>query len=156
MRPRRVTGVWLVEVAAVSAALALTLPGAGAAQPAATPQGYPSCGAYRNPNTPPTAAQKRVNACIVKAARDGRRARAVAVYTTIEGDPIANYVFVRGSRDILVVVDWSRDRFGGNRSWARERCTHLGVEGGFLGWSGCRRLGPGTPGWLTPTPLGRG
>ena len=138
------------------ASMAATLPAAAGAVTTATPQSSPSCGSYRNRNTPPTAAQKRVNACIVKAARDGRRARAVAVYTTMEGDPIANYVFVRGARDILVVADWSKDRFGGNRGWVRERCTRLEVEGGFLGWSGCRRLGTGKPAWLVVPPAARG
>jgi hypothetical protein len=142
--------------AAVTVAIVLALPVAGSTQAAATPQSYPSCGSYWNRNTPVTAAQTRVNACIVKAARDGRRARAVAVYTTMEGDPIANYVFVRGKRNVLVVVDWSRDRFGGNRTWVREQCTRLEVEGGYLGWSGCRRLGAGKPAWLTQTRLGPG
>lgn len=101
-----------------------------------------------------SAAQRRVNTCIVQAARDGRKARAVAVYTTIEGDPIANYLFVRGKRDILVVVDTTRDDFGARR-WTRYRCLALGKSGGFLGWTGCRKLGTGKPAWLVPHPLPR-
>jgi hypothetical protein len=152
MSPRLLARSWLTVVPAL---ILLALPAGGAAQATVTPQAFPSCGAYRNRNTPPTAAQRRVNACILAAARDGRRARAVAVYTTMEGDPIANYVFVRGRKNVLVVVDWSRDRFGGNRTWVRERCARLLVDGGFLGWSGCTQLGTGKPAWLTPTLLGR-
>ena len=101
-----------------------------------------------------SAAQRRVNTCIVKAARDGRKARAVAVYTTIEGDPIVSYLFVRGSRDILVVVDTTRDNFGAGR-WTRYRCTSLGKSRGFLAWAGCSELGSGKPAWLVPYPLPR-
>ena len=61
-----------------------------------TPASYPSCGTYWNRNTPVTAKQRRVNACIVSASRDGRYARAAAALTTIEGDRIPTYFFVRG------------------------------------------------------------
>ena len=96
-----------------------------------------------------TEKQRRVNACIVSAARNGRRARAVAVLTTVEGDPVPSYVFVRGRRNILVVTDSTRDRFGSG-TWEKARCRTLGVERGMLGWSGCRTLGAGKPDWLTP------
>ena len=139
--------------ATVATAIALSA-AAGPARAGATPQSYPSCGSYWNRNTPVSAVQRRVNACIVKAARDGRKARAVAVYTTIEGDPIANYLFVRGRRDILVVVDTTRDDFGARR-WTRYRCTSLDKSRGFLGWTGCRELGTGKPAWLVPYPLPR-
>jgi len=130
----------------------LALGGVSSAQPAKTPASFPSCGTYWNRNTPVTPAQRRVNACIVKASKEGRRARAVATLTTIEGDPIPNYVFVRGRRDVLVVVDSTRDAFGA-RTWQRLRCTKLVVTGGLLGWTGCRSVGTGKPAWLVPVRL---
>jgi hypothetical protein len=131
---------------------ALVLPAAGASKPAATPASYPSCGTYWNRNQPVSAAERRVNLCIVKASRDGRRARAVAALTTIEGDPIVNYVFVRGERDILVIVDTTRDAFGA-KTWQRLRCTKLVIIDGRLGWTGCRSTGVGKPRWLQPVRL---
>ena len=128
--------------------------GVPASASAATPADSPSCGSYWNRNTPVDAKQRRVNTCIVTAARQARRARAVAVYTTVEGDPITNYVFVRGARDILVVTDATRDRFGAGR-WERLRCKRLTAEGGYLGWSGCTTIGGGKPSWLRPYPLPR-
>ena len=137
----------IVLAAAVTTILLLP-----ASCPAGTPASYPSCGKYWNRNTPVTTAQRRVNACIVKASRDGRRARAVAVLTTIEGDPIANYVFVRARRDVLVVVDATRDAFG-VREWTRFHCKRLVLEGDYLGWGGCTELGTGKPSWLKPVKL---
>src|SRR5262245_21258880 len=107
---------------------------------------------YWNRNTPVTSAQRRVNSCVVEAAREGRRARAVAVLTTIEGDPIPTYVYVRARKDLLVVTDATRDRFGSG-GWQRSRCRTLGVEGGMLVFGGCRSLGTGKPSWLTPIRL---
>ena len=143
-----------IAAATATLAIALSLPAAGVARPSATPASYPSCGSYWNRNNPVTATQRRVNACIAKAARDGRRARAIAVYTTMEGDPIVHYVFVRGPRDVLVVADGTRDRFGSGK-WTRERCTKLTASGGFLGCTGCRTLGTGKPSWLVPYRLPR-
>jgi len=137
----------LLVVAAAAVTATLLLPAAG---PAATPASYPSCGKYWN--TPVSDLQRRVNACIVKASRAGRRARAVAVVTTDEGDPIATYVFVRGRRDVLVVVDSTRDAFGA-QEWSRSRCTRLTAGGAYLGWAGCRQLGVGKPSWLKPVKL---
>jgi hypothetical protein len=141
------------RIAVVLATLAglLALSGVSSAQPAKTPASYPSCGTYWNRNAPVTAA-RRVNACIVEASKEGRRARAVATLTTIEGDPIPNYVFVRGRRDVLVVVDSRRDAFGA-RTWQRLMCTRLVVTGGLLGWTGCRSVGTGKPAWLVPVRL---
>jgi hypothetical protein len=130
----------------------LVLLDASSAGRRATPASYPSCGTYWNRNTPVTQTQRRVNACIVSAARTGRQARAVAVLTTIEGDPIASYLFVRGPKDVLVVTDSTRDRFGSG-AWERLRCRALTVERGMLGWSGCRTLGAGKPPWLVPIRL---
>jgi hypothetical protein len=123
-----------------------------AASPSKTPASYPSCGNYWNRNTPVTAAERRVNACIVKASRDGRRARAVATLTTIEGDPIVNYVFVRDRHDVLVVVDTTRDAFGA-RTWQRLRCTGLVITDDRFGWTRCRSVGTGKPAWLVPIRL---
>ncbi len=136
--------VWLVPSAASSPARFTA--------PAATPASYPSCGVYWNRNRPISAAERRVNACIVKASRAGTRARAVAALTTIEGDPIVNYVFVRGPRDVLVVVDSTKDAFGA-RTWQRSRCTRLVVIDGYLGWTGCKPVGTGKPAWLKPVRL---
>jgi hypothetical protein len=122
--------------------------------PAGTPASYPSCGFYWNRNTPVSATQRRVNACIVQAAREGRRARAVTVLTTVEGDPIPMYVFVRGKRNILLVSDSTRDRYG-PQEWTRHRCTRLGVSNGHVGASGCVELGTGKPLWLKPVRLPR-
>jgi hypothetical protein len=144
--------MWLrvsLVVAAAAVTATLLVPASG---PAATPASYPSCGKYRNRNTPVSDLQRRVNACIVKASREGRRARAVAVQTTIEGDPIATYVFVRGRRDVLVVVDSTRDAFGA-QEWSRSRCTRLTLGGDYLGWTGCVQLGKGKPPWLKPVKL---
>jgi hypothetical protein len=93
--------------------------------------------------------EQRVNRCIVRASRDGRHARAVAALTTVEGDPIVQYVFVRARRDVLVVIDTTRDAFG-PREWVRLRCTRLLVSDGRLGWTGCRQAGSGKPPWLVP------
>ena len=136
----------------LAGASVLVLLDASSASPRATPASYPTCGTYWNKNTPVTPAQRRVNACIVKAAREGRRARAVAVLTTIEGDPVPVYVFVRGPGDVLVVADGTHDRFGSG-GWERARCRTLHAEGGMLAPGGCRRLGAGKPAWLTPIRL---
>ena len=136
----------------LAGASVLVLLDASSASSRATPASYPSCGTYWNRNTPVTPVQRRVNACIVAAARAGRHARAIAVLTTIEGDPIPSYVFVRGPRDILFVVDVTRDRFGSG-GWQRARCRVLAAEGGMLAPSGCRPLGPGKPPWLKPIRL---
>jgi hypothetical protein len=76
----------------------------------------------------------------------------VAALTTVEGDPIVNYVFVRGPRDILVVVDSTKDSFGAG-TWQRFRCTKLTVADGYLGWAGCVPRGTGKPSWLKPARL---
>ncbi len=125
------------------------LAGSASVARAATPADYPSCGSYWNRNTPLSLREQRVNRCIVRAARDGRHARAVAAVTTIEGDPIVQYVFVRAKRDVLVVIDTTRDRFG-SRRWERLRCSRLVLEAGRLGWTGCEQVGRGKPSWLVP------
>ena len=76
----------------------------------------------------------------------------MAALTTIEGDPIVNYVFVRGRRDILVLVDSTRDAFGA-QAWHRWRCTRLVVVDGYLGWTNCVPRGTGKPAWLRPARL---
>jgi hypothetical protein len=139
-------------IGVATAASALLLPGLGAPGSVAKPASYPSCGFYWNRNTPVSAAERRVNACIVKASREGRHARVVAALTTIEGDPIVNYIFVLGSRDVLVVVDSTRDAFGA-RQWTRFRCTGIVQIRGRLGWSDCRSTGVGKPRWLKPVKL---
>jgi len=149
-----VTFATLGRLAAVliAGATVLVLLDASSASSRATPASYPSCGTYWNRNTPVTSTQRRVNSCIVTAARAGRRARAVAVLTTIEGDPIPTYVFVRAKRDLLVVTDSTRDRFG-SRSWERSGCRTVAVESGILAFGGCRALGTGKPSWLVPIRL---
>lgn len=141
--------VWIAVAAVVST---LVLSAAGTSAPAATPAAFPSCGTYWNRNQPVSAAERRVSACIVKASRDGRPARAVAALTTIEGDPIVNYVFVRGARNVLVIVDTTRDAFGA-KAWSRFRCTKLVIVDGRLGWTGCKSTGVGKPAWLKPFKL---
>lgn len=137
-------------VAAVAVTAILFPPASG---PAATPASYPSCGTYWNRNGPVTAMERRVNACIVKAARDGRRARAVTALTTVEGDAIPIYLFVRGPRDVLVVSDSTRDAFG-PQEWSRSRCARLTLHRlGYLGWTRCTELGKGKPAWLKPIKL---
>ena len=144
----------LARIGAVllAGATVLVLLDASSASPKLTPASYPTCGAYWNRNTPVTAKQRRVNACIVNAARSGRRARAIAVLTTVEGDPIPTYVFVRGRGDVLVVTDSTRDRFGSG-GWLRLRCRAIGVAGGMLAPSGCITLVSGKPSWLKPIRL---
>ena len=61
-------------------------------------------------------------------------------------------VFVLGRKDVLVVTDSTRDRFGSG-GWQRSRCRALGVDGGMLAPSGCRTLGSGKPSWLKPIRL---
>lgn len=136
----------------LAGATVLMLLDASSASPQATPASYPSCGSYWNRNTPVTPKQRRVNACIADASRAGRRARAVAVLTTIEGDPIPTYVFVRGRGDVLVVTDSTHDRFGLG-GWQRSRCRGLAIQGGTPAPTGCRSLGVGKPPWLTPIRL---
>ena len=136
----------------IAGATVLVLLDASSASLRVTSASYPNCGTYWNKNTPVTSAQRRVNSCIVTAAREGRRARAVTVLTTIEGDPIPTYVFVRAKGDLLVVTDSTRDRFG-SRDWERSRCRRVAVEGGMVGFGGCRSLGTGKPSWLVPIRL---
>jgi hypothetical protein len=149
-----VTFSTLARIGAVllAGASVLVLLDASSATSKLTPASYPTCGTYWNRNTPVTAKQLRVNACIAWAARDGRHARAVAVLTTVEGDPIPTYVFVLGRRDVLVVTDSTRDRFGSG-GWQRLRCRVIGVDGGMLAPSGCRTLESGKPSWLKPIRL---
>jgi Domain of unknown function (DUF4362) len=122
-------------------------------QPLAEPAQSPSCGFFYN-RTPVSRNQRRVTACIVDAAREGRRARAVVAYTTIEGDPIVQYLFVRGPKNVLVIVDSTMDAFG-EQKWTRSRCTSLNVFESFVGWTGCARVGHGVgkPSWLEPVKL---
>jgi hypothetical protein len=149
-----VTFSTLARIGAVllAGATVLLLLDATSASSKVTPASYPGCGSYWNRNTPVTAKQRRVNACIVNAAHAGRHGRAVAVLTTVEGDPIPTYVFVRGRGDVLVVTDSTRDRFGSG-GWQRLRCRALGVHAGMLAPSGCRTLGIGKPSWLQPIRL---
>lgn len=70
--------------------------------------------------------------------------------TTVEGDPIVQYVFVLGKRDVLVAVDSTRDAFSGPVGWVRLRCTRLLLSDGRLGWTGCRQTGRDKPSWLVP------
>ena len=136
----------MVGVATVVALLGMSV--GSSAAPNATPQDYPNCGSYWNRNLPPSAHQNRVNSCIVGRARDGEQARAIAVYTTIEGAPIVSYVFVRGEADVLVVIDSSRDTFGGRPVWRRIVCRELRASGGYLRWTQCRTVGKRPPKWL--------
>ena len=144
----------LARIGAVvlAGASVLVLLDASSATSKVTPGSYPNCGTYWNRNTPVTANQRRVNVCIVNASHDGRHARAVAALTTIEGDPIVTYVFVRGRGDVLVVTDSTRDRFGSG-GWQRLRCRAIGVEAGMLAPAGCRSSGTGKPSWLKPIRL---
>jgi hypothetical protein len=73
----------------------------------------------------------------------------VAALSTVEGDPIVQYLFVRAKRDVLVVIDTTRDAFG-PRGWVRLRCTRLLARDDRLGWTGCRQTGSGKPPWLVP------
>jgi len=50
------------------------------------------------------------------------------------------------------VTDTTRDRFGSG-GWERSRCRRVAVEGGMLGFGGCRSLGTGKPSWLVPIRL---
>ena len=136
----------------LAGATVLVLLDASSASLQATPAAYPSCGSYWNRNTPVTPKQRRVNVCIADASRDGRDARAVAVWTTIEGDPIPTYVFVRGRGDLLVVTDSTHDRFGSG-GWQRSHCRGLAIQGGMPAPTGCRSLGIRKPPWLTPIRL---
>jgi hypothetical protein len=136
----------------VAGGTVLVLLDASSASSRATPASYPSCGTYWNKNTPVTSGQRRVNSCIIMAAREARRARAVAVLTTVEGDPIPTYVYARATGDLLVVTDSTRDKFGSG-GWDRSRCRTVGAEGGRLGFGGCRSLGTGKPSWLVPIRL---
>jgi hypothetical protein len=149
---RSVQGALGLVVVGAALTSAFVLPGRVEGRSAASPASYLSCGSYWNRNAPVSKAERRVNACIVKASRDGRHARVVVALTTIEGDPIVNYVFVRARRDVLVVVDSTRDAFGARR-WERFRCTGLVVVDGRLGWTDCSSAGTGKPAWLRPFKL---
>ncbi len=104
-----------------------------------------------------TAAQRRVTACIVEAAREGKRARAVVVGESSpqSGEVIATYVFVRGLRNVLVVTDTTRWT-SGPAVWSRFRCDGLELyRGVHLRWRDCVDLGRGKPTWLKPIKLPR-
>lgn len=133
-------------------AIAACLPVVASARSEPSPSAYPSCGLYWNRNTPPSVAQQRANACILRARREGRKARLVAVLTTVEGDPIVGYVFVNGRLPALVIVDATRDAFGSG-GWTRMRCGRITVYNGFLEYGECRSVGWGKPAWLTPIRL---
>src|SRR4026209_519241 len=111
----------------IAGATVLALLDASSASPRVTPASYPSCGTYWNKNTPVTSAQRRVNACIVTAARAGRRARAPAFLPATAGDPLPPDVLVRPKGDRRVVADSARGRFGSGR-WERSRCRRVAVE----------------------------
>ena len=118
-------------------ALAIWSPAAATGTSPLPPSSYPSCGFYWNKNQPPSAAQLRKNACLLSARREGRKARLVAVRSTIEGDPIVLYVYVNGKLPVLLVEDTRRDAFGAG-GWSQSRCNRLGASGGFLTFGGCQ------------------
>jgi hypothetical protein len=143
-----------VAVVALLAATASSFPAAAIGTSPLPPSSYPSCGFYWNKNTPPTAAQHRNNACLLRARREGRKARLVAARSTIEGDPIVMYVFVHGRMPVLVVTDTTRDKFG-PREWSSMRCSRVTQAQGFLGLDACQAAGRGKPSWLKPVKLRR-
>jgi len=64
-------------VALGAATCLLALAAQSPASHAATPADYPSCRSYWNRNAPANIREQSVNRCIVRAAREGRQARAV-------------------------------------------------------------------------------
>jgi hypothetical protein len=142
----------LLAVAVAAVAALLLLPAPGPAAPTSTPASYPDCGTYRGHPGRVTDARRRINACIVAAAREGKHARAVTVLATVDSGPIPTYYFVRGERDVLVVIDTRRWPHGPRR-WLRLQCTRLYVVSGLLRCTVSNQLGTGKPPWLTPVRL---
>jgi hypothetical protein len=127
----------------------LALVASAAARPEQAPSSYPSCGKYREGFGNPFTSQLRSDECIVRARREGRKARLVVISSTIEGDTIVTYVFVNGRRPVLVVVDATRDEFG-PRVWMQRRCDRVSLRDGSLAFERCRTLRRGKPAWLKP------
>ena len=98
----------------------------------------PSCGSYVNLNQPPeeTSDQVEANECIVSAFEAGDPAEVVATYSTVEGDPIVNYIRVLGPNTVEVFVDTTADVYG-PRGWLHQLCERLTEQSGFLQPDGC-------------------
>ncbi|ORJ92515.1 hypothetical protein A6F55_24145 [Prescottella equi] len=85
----------------------------------------PSCGAAApRPGTEP---QEPFTPAVIDCLSEGRERGggefALTSYTT-EGDPIVYYLrTAAGTNDVEVLVDSSRDRFGGGPAWRRITCT---------------------------------
>jgi hypothetical protein len=139
--------------ALVAAAVVAAVAGAAWAAPSQSPSSYPSCGKYREGFGNPFTSHLRGDVCIVRAWREGRRARLVVISSTVEGDPIVTYVFVNGRRPVLVVVDATRDDFG-PRVWMQRRCERIGMRDVSLAFERCRALRRGKPSWLRPITIG--
>jgi hypothetical protein len=141
-----------VRTAAAVAATALLAAGAAAASPAQSPGSYPSCGVHRAPAASPFVVPFAQYVCLDAARRAGKKARAAIVSTTIEGDPIVTYVFVRGRWPVLVVVDATRDDFGPG-VWIQRRCDRMAFDKREIGFAGCTTIRRGKPSWLKPIPI---
>lgn len=130
-----------MRAAAVALLGALALTGCGSEEAAETggaPDAQPDvldCGRYENRNRPPTSAEEEANQCLIEALDARRPAKLVATLATVEGDPIAHTFTVTEAGRVELVVDATRDAYGGGvQSYT---CTGLSQSAGRLAWTGC-------------------
>lgn len=123
------------------ALVAIALTGCGSEEAAETggaPHGQRAvvdCGSYENPNRPPTSAEEEANECLIEALDARRPAKLVATLTTVEGDPIAHTFTVTEAGRVELVVDATKDAYGGGVQYYT--CTGLSQSAGRLAWTGC-------------------
>jgi hypothetical protein len=130
-----------VRAAAALVVAVAALAGCGSEGDAAgdAPQASPDvedCGGYENRNEAPTDEQSDRNRCLLDAFEAGRAATLVVTLSTVEGDPITHYFRVTDARQVEVLVDGTKDKFGAG-DWHASSCTGLSERAGRLSWTGC-------------------
>jgi hypothetical protein len=132
------------RVLAVVVVLGLSL-GASACSQGWTPSALeswpeqPSCGSYENRNEPVSVEQRRKNQCLLDALAEGRRAKLVVTYATVEGDPITEYYRILGPDRAEVFIDATADSYGTKR-WTHHVCDSVEEDSGFLYGVDCRAI----------------
>ena len=87
----------------------------------ASRESLPSCGSVRLVEEPlRVAAQKEVT-CLDRALESGRGAELAVRFSTVEGDPVAEYYRVLPDGSAEVYVDSTEDEFG-EQKWSYSRC----------------------------------
>ena len=87
----------------------------------ASRESLPSCGSVRLVEEALQVAGKEGVACLDRALESGRGAVLAVRFSTVEGDPIAEYYRVLPDGSAEVYVDSTKDEFGEQR-WSHSRC----------------------------------